>query len=184
MKLNDKIKCIDDKGSRFLCEGDLYELVDINQHGNIRVRDLLDDDLSTHWYKPSRFVLIPEDQTKKEFNINLNKEYQTKSGNKVKLLSFSDDEDYPVLGQVYCTLSGSWKNATWRRDGSTCIYYGSTSDLIEIKQPIQLNFECFDVTVYPDQSVCVIAESHASNLSRAEMLSLVEAWNSFAQKSS
>lgn len=183
MKLNDKIKCINGRDSRFLREGELYEVVDFNQHGNIRV-ETLGGELSTHWYRAERFEVIPAPETEQKTAINLNKEYQTKSGHKVKLLSFSDDEDYPVLGQVYCTLGGSWKNETWRRDGSACIYYGSNSDLIEIKQPIQLNFECFDATVYPDQSVYVIAESHASNLSRAEMLSLVEAWNSFSQKSS
>lgn len=179
MKQNDQIKCINQKGSTFLCKGEVYEIVNVNSYGNIRVKDLSDGEISTHWYKPDRFVLLSES---KPIHIDVNKEYQTRGGDKVKILAISQDAEYPVVGQLFDPSSQRWYNTTWTKDGQ--YFYGhpipDPNDLVEVKKPVVLSCEDHNITIYPDRSAHFLTSCLNTSLSSSEMQKLVDAWNGFS----
>jgi hypothetical protein len=61
MKIGDKLKCIDDRNSNCLNATNDYEIVTVNIHDNIQVKELdYPYTILAHFYKPERFMLVEE----------------------------------------------------------------------------------------------------------------------------
>lgn len=59
MKIGDKIICIDAFDSNSLEYGHEYKIVDINNHGNLGLKNESSGSLLAHYYLPHRFKLAP-----------------------------------------------------------------------------------------------------------------------------
>lgn len=57
MQIKDKIICIDTQDSDSLEYGAEYIIVDINQHGNLGLKNPTTGSLLNHYYKPNRFKM-------------------------------------------------------------------------------------------------------------------------------
>lgn len=136
---NMKLKCIKTEGSSNLKHGQIYTVVDTNEHGNISVKDQ-NGRILTHYYKPDRFMEVAEKIASPQFDLS--KEYQTKDGKKVKILTLSNDPKYPIVGMVE-EVDGNWYNQNWTLDGK--LYHGENSqcDIVEVR-PKQYTMEDMD----------------------------------------
>jgi hypothetical protein len=143
MKVNDTVKCKNASGSEFLVHNLEYILVDQNQHGNWRVKEKELGYLSTHWYKPERFIVVKE---KVIPTISISKKYTTRDGREVKLyVTNGAEEEYPVVGVV--KDGNSWTNQTWAANGVWLDGIQDVRDLVEVVTEATLEFGSLKVDV-------------------------------------
>jgi hypothetical protein len=181
MKIGDTIECINTIGSESLEYKMEYIVTDINQYGNIQVReDFSPYATLAHYYKPTRFRLLsvnPAVAVKKKKEIDFSKTYLTSGGNKVNLLAMSQDPEYPVLGEVF--VNGKWESEKWTLDGKFFLD-GSCSDsnLVEASQCVEC--QDFNVHLFADGSVLIDGNDAPSiTLSKQEMEKIVSIWNGY-----
>lgn len=185
MKIGDEIYCIDSKESKNLETLSFYYVTDVNEYGNIQVKEKETGKTLEHYYKPARFEpaqtteKVPLKKTPVSKTIDLSKKYKTRNGCEVNLIAFSKDKDYPVLGETK-SASGKWKNDVWRMDGFFCPNGPSDYDLVEVPDEITISGFQFDITVYPDQSAFVTVAGYSSALKKEKMAEIIAAWQSFS----
>lgn len=181
MNKNDKVKCINHRDSNSLLLDKTYTVEDVNQYGNIQVRETFDEKrVLAHYYKPERFEMVLARKSK----IDLSKKYKTREGKEVKLLAFSDDRSYPLLGQI--KLDGVWTNETWTFDGQFSQDSGpSKYDLVEVIEKIELKFSGrnLQLTIREDLvvEVCDGSGQRVATLVPEVMDELMEAYNRMKQ---
>ena len=149
MKINTAVKCINAWDSNNLSRGKVYTVVDVNQHGNIQVSN--GEETLPHYYKPSRFEVVANPV---RVPIDLTQKYQTRDGRPVTLFRFSNDKDFPLVGEVL--EDGKWQNSTWTRYGETWTDRESSDDLVLVRKPytLELPFNVF-VKIYSDKSMLI-----------------------------
>lgn len=153
MKIGQTIKCLNSVGSGFLHRDYFYEVIDVNQHGNIRVQCQGSGEKSTHYYKTNRFVLVKEKVVAPA--IVLNKTYTTRKGEKVKLYTVtSEEERYPVVGVVLDKDSGKWCNVQWTKQGH--YFQDDINDWDLVEAPNEIEFKTsvknIKVQIFRDES--------------------------------
>lgn len=182
MKINDLVRCDDVRGSESLTDGAIYKIVEINQYGNVSVARQFNFDAKIfsaplqHFYKPSRFTLTEVVSTQK---IDLSQEYKTRSGLKVVLFAFSDDENYPLVGQYY---DKKWWNEQWKSNGTYIEGTTGELDLIEVTEP-QDHFKSFncEAEFYIDGSIKLQGKKEyaVATVSKQDFANLIEAYEAY-----
>jgi hypothetical protein len=180
MKIGDKITCVKTYDSQSLEYDRDYIVADINQYGNIQVRQASPPYATlAHYYKPERFVQVKTAKSDKKVaknTIDFTKSYMTLGGLQVNLLATSQDANFPILGEIFC--DGKWSSENWTADGKYfCDGYASDNDLIEPKQSIECNG--FEVFVFADKSVHIIGDDINECLNKSQMEKIFKIWNSF-----
>lgn len=71
MQIKDKIVCIDNQDSDSLEYGAEYIIVDINQHGNLGLKNPSTGSLLNHYYKPNRFKMAKREPIEVKLLVNI-----------------------------------------------------------------------------------------------------------------
>lgn len=176
MNIGDKITCHDSESSRFLETNRTYEIIDKNYLNNIRIQDIQDGEISTHYYKPSRFSIVYIQPEKQSTNcIDITKEYTTRNGLEVQIMGKSKVLDFPIVG-CYKDNEGNWRNESWRENGRFLYNEDNDIDLIEKKKDIRLSYLGLEVIIKADQTAIINQRSY----SKGVMKQIFDVWNSFA----
>lgn len=156
MKIGDLVYCRNTRDSKNLKVFEEYLVTDINTYGNIQVKEKNTGKTLEHYYKPERFRLVNQELKSPKTAISLEKQYETREGNEVKILAISDDEDYPVIGQI--KDNGKWVNQTWTREGKCfCDGVADILDLIEQK-PKQYWFKAESIWINKEDKTVEMQE--------------------------
>lgn len=156
LKIGDVLECINVNKSNNLVLGFGYKIRDINQYGNIQVRQFeygLDDEyVLPHYYKPDRFKLVQSAKTdKKRSQFDPKKKYRTKDGSEFHFIGMTREKTFPVVGEYL--YEGDWQQSNWTLEGKYYDEYDSDNDLVEIPESIKLNFGGIDIEVFDDLSM-------------------------------
>lgn len=176
MKIGQTVRCINARDSEYLNTDFHYEIIDVNQYGNIRLSDKADGEKSTHYYKPSRFLLVKEKVVVE--TININKEYRTRCGCKVKIYTVDgDDEAYPIVGVI--NEGVGWTNAQWTENGR---YFKNATenqwDLFEVKQEVEFktSVKGIKVQIFRDGSALLSQNVDAITINGQALKEIVAAY--------
>jgi hypothetical protein len=186
-KIGDRVVCIDDRDSSNLMKNYEYKIVDVNQHGNIRVTEGTEWEPFPHYYKPLRFDVIATDQKTKKNTVkketksfDSSKKYQTKEREQWRFIGMGSDEEYPVVGEYFSKVAEAWLIESWTLDGEICVGLDSERDISVIPEEVEVVFGGINITVYDDNSVLIdsIATDRATT---EEIENLIAALSTFKQ---
>lgn len=83
-------------------------------------------------------------------SIDINKQYQTRNGKKVRIYCTDASGPYPVHGAVWSELTKQWDICTWTKDGKLSDEEDNSDwlyDLVEVKPRIHREYW---VNIYPN----------------------------------
>ena len=186
-KIGDRVVCIDDSNSSNLAKYCEYEVVAVNEYGNIQVAEGDYFVSLPHFYRPLRFDLI---ETKQKTNKNkvkaetksfdCSKKYHTQSGEQWRFIGMGSCEEYPVVGEYFSEEYDAWQIDTWTLDGKMYQEEYSDRDISVIPEEVKIAFGGINITVYDDKSV-LFGDTATDNATIEEIDNLIAALNTFKQ---
>jgi len=93
--------------------------------------------------------------------VDINKQYQTRDGKKVRIYCTDASGPYPVHGAVWSELDQCWQLRTWTAEGAFSEYVRfGLIDLVEVKPRIHREYW---LNLYPDKTLGYYYEKESAD---------------------
>lgn len=180
MKIGSIMQCVDANGSESLELFGIYEVIAHNEFGNIQVKNVNSGQILAHFYKPCRFFLTSVKRGAKKIvdkkEIDFSKTYITRDGCRVNLLAYSQDEIYPIIGEVF--QGGKWNSEKWKKDGKF-FECDKENDLDLIEQKTYVSCDGFEVFICDDGSIQLYGDFVNASIEKEQIAEIIQIWQKF-----